>query len=208
LLALLVWESKNILFKKSNLKYLAGGTLLLGAAFVIMAIYFPNNVLFRRMSNVLGGRDTSFNGRTMDSFKLALEIVRKKSLIVGTGFGQVKVLGLPVFKRFYNYSLFTVHTVGIPNTTGDLFATLGLVSVALKFFLEFYFLFKTRVSSNYYRMGLWLFIFIYQFTGSFMTNIAEYVIWILAFRPDLFPEFNKPKPDNRESPVYRPGNPA
>jgi hypothetical protein len=206
LFILLVWESRNIIFKKSNFKYLMGGTVLLVAVFVVMAVWFPNNVLFKRMSNVFSGRDLSFNGRTSDSFVLAEEIASKKSYLFGTGFGQVKLLGLPVFKRFYNYAGFTVHEIGIPNTTGDLFATLGLVTVALKFFFEFYFFFKTRVSSNYYRLGLWLFIFIYQFTGSFMTNIAEYVIWILAFRQDLFPEFNKNKSANRESPVYRASN--
>jgi hypothetical protein len=34
--------------------------------------------------------------------------------------------------------------------------------------------------------------FIYQFTGSFMTNIAEYVIWVLAYTP-AFREFDKNK---------------
>jgi hypothetical protein len=37
------------------------------------------------------------------------------------------------------------------------------------------------VWTNYYRLLLFLFVFIYQFTGSFITNVAEYVIWILAF---------------------------
>jgi len=206
LFLLFVWDSRNIIFRKSNLRYLAGGLALLTGIFVIALIYFPDNVIFRRMENVLSGRDLSFNGRTLDSFKLALEIGGKKSLLFGTGFGQVKVLGLPVFKRFYNYTLFTVHDIGIPNAIGDLFATLGLVSVALKLILEFYFFARTRVSSNYYRLGLFLFIFIYQFTGSFLTNIAEYAIWILAFRQDLFPEFNKIKPVNLESTVHRAGN--
>jgi hypothetical protein len=47
--------------------------------------------------------------------------------------------------------------------------------------------------------------FVYQFTGSFISNIAEYVIWILAFKPDLFPEFQHP-PDERI--VYSQGLPA
>ncbi|MGZ5135232.1 MAG: hypothetical protein ACXWCG_08785, partial [Flavitalea sp.] len=51
--------------------------------------------------------------------------------------------------------------------------------------------FKTKVWSNYYRLSLFLFIFIYQFTGSYLTNIAEYVIWILAFHPGLFTEFDR-----------------
>jgi hypothetical protein len=45
---------------------------------------------------------------------------------------------------------------------------------------------------NYYRLLLFTFIFIYQFTGSFITNVAEYVIWIMAFTP-VFREFDKGK---------------
>jgi hypothetical protein len=203
LLIILVWDSRHIIFKKSNLTYFAGGVVVLGLVFLVMAVYFPENVVFRRMSNIFSGQDRSFNGRTMDSFELAMQILKNKSILFGAGFGQVKVLGLPVFIKFYNYTKFTVHDIGIPNAMGDLFATLGLVSVCLKLVLEFYFFFKTRVSSNYYRLALFLFIFIYQFTGSFLTNIAEYVIWIMAFRPDLFTEFNKIKPPNLESTVHR-----
>jgi hypothetical protein len=36
---------------------------------------------------------------------------------------------------------------------------------------------------------LFIFIFVYQFTGSFITNLAEYVIWILAFT-NAFPQFD------------------
>ena len=128
----------------------------------------------------LSGRDLSFNGRTLDSFVMSLDIAKKKSIAFGVGFGQVKVLGLDVFAKKYHYSKYTYNDIGIPNTTGDTFATLGLITLALKFFLEIYFFFKTRVYLNQYRMALFLTIFIYQFTGSFITNIAEYAIWILA----------------------------
>ncbi|MBC7536218.1 MAG: hypothetical protein H7258_11050, partial [Ferruginibacter sp.] len=55
-------------------------------------------------------------------------------------------------------------------------------------FLFFY----TKVWTNYFRLLLFIFIFIYQFTGSFVTNIAEYVIWILAFT-NVFVEFDVDK---------------
>jgi hypothetical protein len=100
-----------------------------------------------------------------------------------------------------------VSDIGIPNAMGDLFATLGLISVLLKLYLEFFFFFRTKVSSNYYRLALFLFIFIYQFTGSFIMNIAEYAAWIMAFHPGLFPEFNKvKKTEHLESPVHRQSN--
>jgi hypothetical protein len=205
--AILVWDARHTIFTKKNFKYLLGGTLLVGAVLAGLAIFHPDNVLFRRMANVFSGRDLSFNGRTLDSYRIAMLVLQNRSMLFGVGFGQVKVLALPIFSHYYNTTKFKVSDIGIPNAMGDLFATLGLISVLLKLYLEFFFFFRTKVSSNYYRLALFLFIFIYQFTGSFIMNIAEYAVWIMAFHPGLFPEFNKvKKPEHFESPVHRQSN--
>ena len=109
----------------------------------------------------------------------------------GVGPGQTKSIGLDFFKEFYNYANFTENEIGIPNSLGDTLATFGVVGVIIKLCLEVYFFLKAKVYNNFYRLGLFLFIFIYQFTGSFITNIAEYIIWLMAFSPWLFKEFDK-----------------
>lgn len=177
-------------------------TLLLLAVVVVVVLIFPDNFILRRLDNILAGKDSSFKGRTFDSFVLSLDIVRKKSLFWGTGFGQFKLLGLDRFREFYNSNKYTLHDVVIPNSIGDLLGTLGLLGVAVKLSLEGYFFFRTRVFRDDYRLTLFLFIFVYQFTGSFISNIAEYAIWILAFKPNLFPEFQNP---SHESTLYSPG---
>ncbi|HXB90699.1 MAG TPA: hypothetical protein VNU72_00355 [Puia sp.] len=194
LLVLFTLHGRQLLFRARNLQYIAGVVLLLAIVMITLFAFFPENVFFRRLENILAGKDTSFNGRTFDSFILSMDIARKKSLMWGAGFGQVKVVGLDLYRKFYNDGSFTVSDVAIPNSIGDLLATLGLVGVGLKLFLETFFFFRSGVWSNYYRLGLFIFIFAYQFTGSFISNIAEYAIWILAFKPDLFPEFNKSGP--------------
>jgi hypothetical protein len=207
LLIILVWDSRNVIFKTRNLKYFVGGVLLIGLVLGSMAIFWPQNVVFKRVANVLSGNDLSFNGRTFDSFKLSIQVVEKTSVWFGAGLGQTKIYALPIFAKFYNYTKFTANDIGIPNAIGDLFATLGLFAVILKLWLEIYLFFRTRVSSNYYRLAVFLFIFIYQFTGSFIMNIAEYVAWIIAFHPGLFPEFDKkPKKANLEGSVHRPSH--
>jgi hypothetical protein len=177
-------------------------TLLLFAVFVVVVLIFPDNFILLRLENILAGKDSSFKGRTFDSFLLSLDIVRKKSLFWGTGFGQFKLLGLDRFREFYNSNKYTLHDVVIPNSIGDLLGTLGLLGVVVKLFLEGYFFFRTRVFRDDYRLTLFLFIFVYQFTGSFISNIAEYAIWILAFKPNLFPEFQNP---SHESTLYSSG---
>lgn len=200
-LLLLIFRGGRPLKQYASLRRLAIVTLMLLGILVIVALLFPDNFVFRRVGNILTGRDSSFKGRTFDSFLLSLDIVRKKSLWWGAGFGQFKLLGLDRFREFYNSSRYTMHDVVIPNSIGDLLGALGLLGVAIKLFFELYFFFRTRVFRNDYRLTLFLFIFIYQFTGSFISNIAEYVIWILAFKPGLFQEFQYP-PNERI--VYSP----
>ncbi|WP_276485265.1 hypothetical protein [Paraflavitalea pollutisoli] len=168
--------------------FLAGILLL---SLIIASQLFPDNLLFARINNVLAGTDTSFLGRTYDSFYLGWEIASEKSLWFGCGPGQAKLVGLDNYREFYNHTLFTSADVKIPNSLGDTLATYGLLGLLTRLAAEIVLFFKTKVYSNYYRLALFASIFIYQFTGSFITNIAEYVIWIMAFYPGLFTEFDK-----------------
>ena len=166
--------------------------LVIGFAFLFILLqFFPDNIVFIRIENVFKGRDTSFSGRTFDSVFLGWKIAAQKSIFFGSGPGQTKVLGLELFNEYYNWHFASPDQLVIPNSMGDILAGYGLLGVMLKLSLEVYFFFKSRVYTNYYRLTIFLFVFLYQFTGSFITNIAEYVIWILAFYAPLFPEFDK-----------------
>jgi hypothetical protein len=187
----LLYGWKHFFLNKNLPIYIIAGTFVLCLVIAIAFLFFPHNVFVVRLTNVFGGSDTSFKGRTSDSFYLAWKIAEQKSVWFGCGFGQTKVLALDLFKEFYHYEGFTVDSVGIPNAVGDTLATLGILGIVIRFSLQVYFFFKTRVYSNYYRLMLFLFIFIYQFQGSFITNTAEYVIWVMAFTPGIFEEFDR-----------------
>ena len=163
--------------------------LLFFLTMLFLAVYFPGNILFARIENILTGVDTSANGRTVDSFTMAWRIADSKSLWFGAGLGQIKIITLEIVRRYYNY-WGDFPRYDIPNAMGETLAIFGLAGVGIRLFLEWYLFFKTRVYSNYYRLSLFIFIFIYQFTGSFITNIVEYVIWILAFS-GVFNQFSR-----------------
>ncbi len=110
-------------------------------------------------------------------------------LLFGAGLGQIKELGMNLFTEFYVHD-FTKETIAIPNAAGETIAIFGLFGFFIRFAVIIYLFFKTRVFTNYYRLGMFIFIFIYQFTGSYITNIAEYIIWIIALTPG-FAEFDK-----------------
>jgi hypothetical protein len=190
LLLTLLYGYRRFFNKMATLYLLIGGVVLITGLLGAL-ILFPNNVIVIRFTNVFNGTDTSFRGRTFESFSLGWQIAQVKSIWFGCGPGQAKEVGLAIFRKFYNYPRATKEMVVIPNSVADTLAALGILGVALRLVLQTVFFFRTRVYSNYYRLALFLFIFIYQFTGSFMTNIAEYVIWIMAFQKAIFPEFDK-----------------
>lgn len=180
----------NELGRKINLNYLAAGVVLGVLCLLLLYWFYPHNIVFDRLRNIYTGKDTSARGRTTESFVLAWDIAKMKSLYWGIGLGQLKLIGRDYIIQYYKYSLIP-GTIRIPNAVAETLNIYGLIGLVFRFLLIGYFFFKTKVWHNYYRLSLFLFIFIYQFTGSFLFNIAEYILWILAFSPNLFTAFNK-----------------
>jgi hypothetical protein len=157
-------------------------------ALLIGLIFFPDNIFFVRIGNVLSGKDSSGKGRTFEAFWLAGELLAKKSYWWGIGAGQIKILGFELIRDFYGYSYDTVR-VAIPNAAAETLALFGWVGFVVRILTECVLFIYTKVWRNYYRLLLFTFIFVYQFTGSFITNVAEYVIWIIVFA-NVFKEYD------------------
>jgi hypothetical protein len=79
--------------------------------------------------------------------------------------------------------------VRIPNGMAEILATFGIYGFVLKLFLEVWFFIKRKIYTNIYAFTLFMFIFIYQFTGSFIINVAELGAWAVVFAI-RFPEFD------------------
>jgi hypothetical protein len=179
----------RFLLRKRRVWFL--GILVSGAVIfvlLVLVIFFPRNTLFLRIGNIISGRDISGNGRTSDAFLLGNRILHLKSVYFGVGPGQIKVIGADFIRQFYNYPA-DYPIISIPNVTAETMTIFGIFGLVLRFSVEVFFFFYTKVFTNYYRLLLFTFIFIYQFTGSFITNLAEYVIWIIAFT-QIFPQFD------------------
>lgn len=154
---------------------------------VLLVLFFRNNPLFTRLLNIFGGADSSAKGRTANSFILARRMLEDKNEWWGIGLGQVKLAGHDIVQSYYLYNMEFVAT--IPNAMAETLAIFGWTGFCLKLLIEAALFFLTKVWSNYYRLLLFFFVFVYQFTGSFITNAAEYVIWILAFT-NVFRQFD------------------
>jgi hypothetical protein len=177
---------KRLVVKRRVVNLLAISLLILVPSAVAFAIFFPDNALFYRIENIISGNDSSGRGRTYEAFYLAMKMMALKSDLWGIGLGQVKIIGTEIIRDFYLYP--PDYRIAIPNVTAETMALFGWTGLFIRFAAQFSLFFYTQVWKNYYRLLLFVFVFIYQFTGSFITNIAEYVIWILAFT-EVFPQF-------------------
>jgi len=118
---------------------------------------------------------------------LAKKLLKETNEYWGVGIGQIKLAGADIIRSYYLY--YSDEVVGIPNAAAETLAMFGWVGFLFRLSIEVFLFFYTKVWNNYYRLLLFLFMFIYQFTGSFITNAGEYVIWILAFT-NVFKQFD------------------
>ncbi len=164
--------------------------LISGGVAFVMQEYFPFNPVADRIDKVLAGHDTSANGRTWEAFLLAWRILGETSYLMGAGLGQVKEVGQDIIVNYYNYEGEWAGLVRIPNTMAETLATFGLLGAVGRILAQVVLFVATGVYRNYYRLMLFAFLFIYQFTGSYLTNIYEYLAWVIVFLP-AFPRFDK-----------------
>jgi hypothetical protein len=153
----------------------------------VLLIFFRDNPIFVRLGNIFSWNDTSAIGRTEDAFVLARKLLEEKNPYWGIGIGQLKLVGVGIIRAYYLY--YDSTSIAIPNAAAETLALFGWIGFTARILIQLSLFFVTRVWTNYYRLMLFLFIFLYQFTGSFITNTAEYVIWIMAFT-NAFPAFD------------------
>ena len=82
-----------------------------------------------------------------------------KNIFFGAGLGQIKIQIVEVVHKYFNY-WGTFPRYDIPNTMGETLAIFGVLGIVIRLFLEMYFYIKTNVSQNYFRLSLFIFIFI------------------------------------------------
>ncbi|MCX6319061.1 MAG: hypothetical protein NTW29_17420 [Bacteroidetes bacterium] len=161
-------------------------TVLIVFTGVLLWVLIPDNALLLRLQNVLAGKDTSAMGRTAEAFELAQKMLQDNNPYWGIGPGQLNLTGADIIRAYYLYYFTT--PVAIPNAAAETLVLFGWLGFILRIGVQVFLFLITGVWRNYYRLLLFLFMFLYQFSGSYITNIAEYVIWIMAFAP-VFPEF-------------------
>lgn len=181
-------HSRPLTRKGRMLYLLLFGSLMAIIGLIGLFLFAPRNALVVRLDNIFTGHDISSQGRTTDAFVLSERIVELKNAWWGIGPGQLKKLGANIIRSYYDYQP-DFDIITIPNATAETLVVFGYLGLTIRFGLEIFFFLRTKVWKNYFRLALFIFMFIYQLTGSYITSTAEYTIWILAFT-NVFPEFD------------------
>src|SRR5690606_31566754 len=121
-------------------------------------------------------------GRTYEAFIIADHVAALKSKLWGIGPAQLKFIARDSIVQYYHYMKIP-EVIRIPNASAESIVWYGYVGFALRILLQLFLFVKTKVWQNPFRLWLFLFVFIYQFTGSYITNSYEYLLWILVFLP-------------------------
>jgi len=190
LVAVLISHPFSLLSRRRIFLFTVYLTIAAAAATYILLQYFPFNPVFERINMIVAGYDPSANGRTWQAFLLAWRILGETNYLLGAGLGQIKVIGHQIIVEYYNYQGDWADLVRIPNAMAETLASFGLAGAIARIVVQIVLFVHTKVYKNYYRLTLFCFIFIFQFTGSYLTNIYEYLIWLLVFLP-VFPQFDK-----------------
>jgi hypothetical protein len=171
------WKHLPVLFRRTCIY---AGILSL-AAVAVMMLTWSGNPVFLRMENIMQGKDTSSMGRLVYSFMFAKELAFQNNWLFGVGPGQIKILAHDLIVNHFKYHGEMAETVRIPNVMAEMLATYGMYGFFLKLVVEVYFFVKKRIYANVFAFTLFIFLFVYQFTGSFIVNVAELGAWALLF---------------------------
>ena len=180
-----------IAFTYHSLKYYKVNVYLLFALTLIpvIAIFLLifNSEISSRVALTLSGEDLSAKGRTSNAFEIAHYLATAKNALFGIGLGQIKVFGQEYIQNYYGYQKW--YRVSIPNAFAETLVIFGYFGAFVRLLIQGIIFFKSKCYNNFFSLTLFIFIFIYQFTGSFITSTAEYIIWLLAVT-NIFPAFN------------------
>ncbi len=145
---------------------------------------FPENPLFFRIQNIFDGKDTSGRGRTYEAMEIGWLVAQQNNPFVGIGLGQFKIIGRETLINYYQF-VNTPDVARLPNAMAETLVTFGISGFILKIIFQLVLFVKLKVYQNLFQLSLFMSLFIYQFTGSYLFNSMEYVLWILALYPKL-----------------------
>jgi len=156
----------------------AGGiTLTLVLGFFLLPAH---SRIRERVADIGSGTDKSANERTTVAYLEGFKMAQHKDLWFGVGLGEAKEMTGAQLTNIAG-----IEKNRVDAAVADQLGETGIAGLILRFGLEIFFFIKTRPDKNAFRLTLFVWMFCMQFASSFLSDVEEYVIWIMAFSPVL-----------------------
>jgi hypothetical protein len=160
---------------KATLRLLVKKWILVLIGSIAFISIFPKTI--ERFQAILDGNDYSGSVRIVFSMQAAINMLDEKGIwLLGTGLGQLKY---QIEKYTSEFDAFGGTL--LPNSIANTIASIGIIGLGIKLGLAVWLHLKTKAYKNQYSNSLFLFVFIYQFTGGYLSNVNEYVALAIAF---------------------------
>ena len=172
-----------IKFKPIRFK-LIGFLFLSVALLLVLSLFFPENPLFFRINNLFLGEDTSGRGRTYEAMEIGWQVLIQNNPMFGIGLGQFKIIGRESLIYYYKFANMP-DVARLPNAMAETLVVYGVVGFSLKILIQIGLFIRLQVYKNMFQFSLFISLFVYQFTGSYLFNEMEYIFWIMVFFPKL-----------------------
>ena len=163
-------------------RYFFVGFVSIVLTIIVFLFVAPENAVFIRIANIFQGIDGSASARLDFSYDIAIKIIKYFKAWFGIGPGQVKIVFDEIILNVLNRPIPDEYDYRIPNSMAEMLATYGVYGFIVKIAVEVFFFIKLKIYRNIYAFTLFLFIFIYQFTCSFIVNVMEIGTWVIVFQ--------------------------
>lgn len=145
--------------------------IVAAAAFAV-----AGNFLIGRTARIVEGNDQSGLVRVVYSLGAAEELIEHRGFWLGAGPGEAKY-ALGTYTSQYR----AFGGDRLASSVASTLAAVGVVGLAIKLALMLGLFFGTRSHKCKYSRTLFVFLFIYQFTGGYFNDVNEFVILGFAF---------------------------
>lgn len=152
--------------------------------FMVLFLVFPENPLSFRINNLFEGEDTSGRGRTYEAMEIGWNVLIQNNPLFGIGLGQFKIVGREALIYYYKFANMPL-VARLPNSMAETLVVYGVVGFSLKILIQIGLFIRFKVYQNLFQFSLFVSLFVYQFTGSYLFNEMEYIFWIMVFFPKL-----------------------
>lgn len=167
----------DLLADRTKRKMAVYGILFAVAIVAIAAMAFTNNTLYLRIMKVFSNSDSSTRYRITMAFRLVPHVL-SGTYWLGAGFGNLELA-----RNVQKYRQYGMNEAGIINSFMNFIAESGIVGITLIFVLGVVLIRTCIRSRRPDKYGLLVFLFIYQFMGTYFTNPLLWVLYGFILAP-------------------------